>query len=234
VHRTRRIIGLHCSALLFSRPLTAPLTILLAAHVPPAAAGSYADFFRFVELDRPEPVARLLQAGFDLNARDERGQHALYLALRSDSLRVCSLLLGWPGLDVEATNSAGETLLMMAALKHRIDAMQRLLALGAAVNRRGWTPLHYAASGGSEQAIELLLLRGAQIDARAPNGNTALMMAAAYGTIDGAELLIRRGADVRLLDDAGLSAADKARAAGFDGLAQKLTDLAATPPPGTH
>lgn len=203
------------------------LPALLALQPWAARAGSYEDFFIGVELDRPAIVAPLLAKGFDVNARDPSGQHALYVALRENSNHVVELLLKVPGLQAEATNTAGETLLMMAALRGHLGAMQRLIALGATIEREGWTPLHYAASGESTEAIELLLERGAEIDARAPNGNTPLMMAAGFGSIDGAVLLVRKGADTTLKNKAGMTAADYARRGGHDVLARQLEEVAA-------
>jgi hypothetical protein len=71
--------------------------------------------------------------------------------------------------------------------------MGTLIARGARINKAGWTPLHYAAAGPSLEAVELLLAHGAALEAVAPNGNTPLMMAAGYGAIDSARLLLRRG-----------------------------------------
>ena len=79
-----------------------------------------------------------------------------------------------------------------------------------------------AASGPSVQAVEWLLARGAAVDARSPNGSTALMMAARYGAIDATDLLLAKGANPALRNDRELSAADFARAAGRDTLAQRL------------
>lgn len=191
-----------------------------------ARAGSYEDFFLGIELDRPAIVQRLLARGFDVNTRTEEGQHGLYIALREQSFEVVPLFVQHPALEVDATNPAGETLLMMAALRSRHAAMRTLIERGAQVNRAGWTPLHYAASGGDLPAVKLLLERGAGIDAIAPNGNTPLMMAAGFGLIDVADFLARQGADARPVNKAGRSAADMAQAAGRQGLAQRLEALA--------
>lgn len=194
-----------------------------------ARAGSYDDFFLGIELDRPGIVAPLLARGFDVNARSPEGQHGLYLALRENADAVAELLLARPDLDANAGNVAGETLLMMAALRGRLAAMRQLITRGARVDKEGWTPLHYAASGSEPRAVELLLEQGAAIDARAPNGNTPLMMAAGFGSIDAADLLARRGADVALQNKAGLRASDYARRVDRDELAQRLDALAARP-----
>jgi len=202
--------------------LVAGLTLVASA----ARAGSYEDYFLGIELDRPGIIAPLLAKGFDVNARNPEGLHGLYLALRENSPDVAELLLKHPQLDVEATSPAGETLLMMAALRGRLDAMKQLIARGARINREGWTPLHYAASGTEVAPTELLLAQRAEIDARAPSGNTPLMMAAGYGSVDAADLLASRGADVTLRNKAGLSAADYARKADRERLAERLDAIA--------
>lgn len=201
--------------------------LTLAAMLPPARAGSYDDFFLGIELDRPGIVAPLLQRGFDVNSRSVDGQHGLYLALRENSAEVVELLLKHPALDVNATNAAGESLLMMAALRGHISAMKALVARGALVNKEGWTPLHYAASGPEPRAVAFLLQQGARIDAVAPNGNTPLMMAAGFGSVDGADLLLKQGADPAALNKAGVTAAELARRADRDDLAVRLDRAAA-------
>lgn len=207
---------------------------LLAALAPlmgtARAAGSYDEFFLGIELDRPAILQRLLAKGFDINTRSENGLHGLYIALREHSFEVLPVFLQHPALEVEATSPAGETLLMMAALRSQHAAMRTLIARGARINRPGWTPLHYAASGGDLAAVTLLLEQGAEVNAVAPNGNTPLMMAAGYGLIDAAELLLRRGADPRAVNHGGRSAADLAEAAGRDGLAAQLRRLARAAP----
>jgi uncharacterized protein len=179
-------------------------------------------FFRAVDRDDGRTVARLLERGVDPNARDERGYAALVWAMRVGSPAAAAELLKHPRLDLEQTNSAGETALMMAALHGREDWVRRLIEQGAQVNRSGWAPLHYAASGPSPALVGLLLDRGADIEAGSPNGTTALMMAAAYGLEDSALLLVQRGADLTRRNQRGLTAVDFAQRAGRDGLMQQL------------
>jgi len=185
-------------------------------------ASSYVDFFRSVNVDDAGTVKSLLARGFDPNTPDESGHVPLYLALRGESTRVLTVLLDHPGLKVDATNTADETPLMMAALRGQFESTQRLLARGAAVNRPGWTPLHYAASGPEPKVVALLLEQGALVDAPSPNRTTALMMAARYGSEDSVRLLRARGADVNARNELGLNAADFARLGGRESLTKAL------------
>jgi ankyrin repeat protein len=193
--------------------------LLLAAT---ATAGPADELLRTLRTDDARTASALLARGTDPNAPDEKGQVPLYLALRDGAPAVARVLIASPALQVDATNPANETPLMMAALRGDIEAAQLLLRRGAQVNRSGWTPLHYAASGPQPPLVALLLERGAVIEALSPNRTTPLMMAAGYGAIDSAVLLLERGADAKARNDAGLAAADFARRAGRDRLAERL------------
>jgi uncharacterized protein len=202
--------------------LHAIVAIAFCMLVPAAWASDTVNFFRAVDRDDARTVARLLERGVDPNARDERGHVALVLAMQVGSPTAAEALLRHPRLDVEQANSAGETALMMAALHGREDWVRRLIEQGAQVNRSGWTPLHYAASGPATGLVALLLDRGAEIEAASPNGTTPLMMAAGYGSEDAATLLLQRGADLSRRNDRGLDAIDFAQRAGRDALVRRL------------
>lgn len=184
------------------------------------------DLFRAVMRDDASGVQRLLAAGVDPNLQ-EKGQNALYVALRAESYEAAAVLATHPKLDVNAANEAGETALMMAALRGQSDLCKRLMERGAAINREGWTPLHYAASGGGEKITALLLASGAKIDARAPNGATPLMMAVRFDSEATVDLLLARGASLTARSTLGLSAADYAEQIGRAYLVPRLTPPAA-------
>ena len=90
-------------------------------------------------------------------------------------------------------NAKDESPLMMAALKGQQDLVTRLIARDADVNKPGWAPLHYAATGGHVAIMKLLLENHAFIDAQSPNGTTPLMMAAMYGSAAAVQAAARRG-----------------------------------------
>jgi uncharacterized protein len=168
----------------------------------------------------------LLRRGFDVNSPSESGQTALYLAVRGGADQAVAALMSAPDLKVDQANEANETALMMAALRGHLDWCKRLVERGAAVNRAGWTPLHYAATGPNPQVVSLLLDRGATVDAPSPNGTTPLMMAARYGHEDSVQTLLASKANPRLRNQKDLGAADFARDSGREALANRLDTLA--------
>jgi ankyrin repeat protein len=165
----------------------------------------------------------LMVRGVDPNSRNDKRQTALHLALKSDANSAIQTLLLYPALDVNAVNQDGETPLMLAAIKGRLDWAQELVRRGALINEGGWNPLHYAAAGPTPALVSWLLVQGAEVNAPSPNGTTALMMAAGYGQIDSVSVLLKAGADRTLRNERGLDAAEFARRAGRDGLAAMLS-----------
>lgn len=203
-----------------ARPALAVSSLAWAATS--ARAGAYEDFFRAIEVDNDSGLRQLLARGMDPNTLDPKGQHGLFLALRGGSSKAAAVLMQHPDTRVDTANAVGETPLMMAALRARVDVMKALIQRGAQVNRPGWTPLHYAASSPSPAPVQLLLELGAEVDARAPNGNTPLMLAARYGSEESVALLLNKGADRSLRNDRQLDAAAYARLDGRESLARRL------------
>lgn len=178
-----------------------------------ANAGSYDDFFRAIKEDDAKTVRSLLQRGFDPNTPSPTGVHGLYTALQEGSLKVAETLIAWPKTNVEWRTPQDESPLMIASLKGHTELARKLMARDADVNKPGWTPLHYAATGGHLKIMEMLLEEHAFIDAQSPNGTTPLMMAAHYGSPAAVKLLLEAGADTQMKNELGLSALDFARRA---------------------
>ena len=194
----------------------------LSAGAACAATYDSVDFFRAVSVDNADAVARMLAAGVDPNLLDPRGQPALLVALQGESLKVAKVLWDAKGIQIDIRNHAGETPLMMAALKAETDAANALVAHGAAVQKDGWSPLHYAATGGSAAIIQLLLSKGAALEARSPNGSTPLMMAARYGNEEAVDALLAAGASRTAKNDLGMDASAFAASGGREKLAARL------------
>ena len=72
-------------------------------------------------------------------------------------------------------------------------------------------------------AVQALARAGADLNARSPSGQTALMQAAARGDARMVRALLALGADRQLRDTQGHSAADMAEAQGHTAVHQLLT-----------
>lgn len=96
-----------------------------------------------------------------------------------------------------------------AAMRDRLEEMEKLLAAGAqieALGDHGRTPLVSAAANGRVRAVEFLLDHGAKPNARTDNGATALHEAAGNSrNLDVARLLLARGANPNLQNEHGLT-----------------------------
>ncbi|MYA15498.1 MAG: hypothetical protein F4Z28_01360, partial [Gammaproteobacteria bacterium] len=110
--------------------------------------------------------------------------------------------MGWPMLVYACRGDNGE----------HPDEVLRLLALGAEVdvrNYKGKTALHYAAKAGFFIVINLLIEKGATVDALDRNGETALFEAIRSTIKDGEkqraaiEALLAKGADPNLKNRKG-------------------------------
>lgn len=188
-------------------------------------AGAYDDLFVAVIRDDVGSLKSLLAQGVDPNSRDPKGMPALMLAVRRESPRVFDALLAHADIDVNARNAAGESALMLTAIAGDLEASQRLIDRGATVQHEGWSPLHYAASGPSTALVRVLLERGANVDALAPNGTTPLMLAAQHAPEATVDLLLQRGADPRRRNQRGLQAIDFAEMGGRDFLVERFEKL---------
>ncbi len=208
--------------------MTLPRSILLAAALAAPAlamADPTSDFFRAVQMDDAGTVRSLLGKVDPNQPNPVGGEPALVLAVREGAMQVVDALLRNPGTQVDAPALNGNTALMMAAYKRNKPAAEALIAKGAAVNRPGWTPLHYAAASGDSDIARLLLAHGARIDAQSPPASgkfTPLMMAAREGHEDTAVFLLGQGADPQLKNGEGLTAAGIARKADHAGIAAAL------------
>lgn len=209
------------------KKLTSQLFLSVAIGFSGSAhAGSYEDFFTAIARDNASEITDLLKRGFDVNSRSTKGQHGLFEALQKDSQKAAVALLESAALDVNALNDKGESLLMMAALKGKVALCELLLKRGAKVNKEGWTPLHYAATGPEPQTVALMLARGAELEAESPNKNTALMMAVRFGPEASVDLLLARGADLKRVNAGGWNAVELAANAGRGVLSKRLATAA--------
>ena len=173
-------------------------------------AGAFDDFFKAIVFDQVPVVGNLIYRGMDPNTPTEKGEPALVFAVRSGAPKTVAYLLKQPSIQIDATNMADETALMLAANANDLASANLLIEAGASVNRPNWTPLHYAASKGHTGMMRLLIENDAYVDAESPNGTTPLMMAAYYASPNAVKLMLEEGADPLLKNQDGQTALDMA------------------------
>lgn len=200
------------------------------------AATSNTALVKAVVFNDTKAVAQALKAGVDPNSRDEKGNPLLVIAMREKSADVATLLINDQRTDLDATNAAGENAMMIASLQGLTPMVKLLIDKDAEVNKKGWAPLHYAATNGHDDIVQILLDASAYVDAESPNGTTPLMMAARGGHITTCKVLLDGGADVRLKNQLGMTAVDFAVQSNqkeiADGLRKRLEQVNASRPAG--
>jgi len=137
-------------------------------------------------------------------------------------------------------DATGKTPLIYAAARGFALVVRRLLDAGADTKARygnDLTALMWAAghedgvgAAAAVAVVELLVARGAVIDAADNRGRTALMIAAERGDAAVVETLILRGADRALRDMAGKTARDLAASDAVRETLAGRSDAATTPP----
>lgn len=122
------------------------------------------------------------------------------------------------GVDVNARDPEGRTLLMEATLEKRADLVKVLLGHGAdvaAADHDGETALHFAARAHQPEIVQLLLDAGAAVDARDHHAQTPLFLALKSwrGERDGDAIwaLLLAGADRTIRNDHEVSPEDLAK-----------------------
>ena len=144
-----------------------------------------------------ETMKRLIEAGAEVDARNDRNSTPLHWAV-SDTNKIRHLLAN--GADINAKTERERTpLSLAAAMRFDMAPLKLLLEKGANPNIasiNGQTPLMFAARAGNLEAMELLLAKKADPLAVAGSGAVALMGAAASRNAEAVKLLLEHGAGV--------------------------------------
>lgn len=138
----------------------------------------------------------------------------LPLAYSKEKFELCRKLIGLGADPKEAFKEKSKeyaTHLLFDAVKTRqSDVAIKLLDAGASVSvtdpNNGEEPLHIAAKEGLQPVIDVLLTKGANINALDRHRNTPLHTACRTLQVDIALHLVKKGADVSLLNKDGFSA----------------------------
>jgi ankyrin repeat protein len=135
----------------------------------------------------------LILKGADVNAKNKNGLTPVSRALLSDGG-------GRLMIDLLVSKGAKVPELHLAAHRGDIDKVRSSLEKGTKIDVRDkamHTPLFYAASAGQINVVDLLISKGADVNAKdIRGGETPLFYAAKAGQKNVVELLIDKGADV--------------------------------------
>ena len=188
------------------RPAGLAALLLCMQLALPASAASLDDLLNAAKLGDAREVVELVARGMDPNSSDPSGNTLLILAAREEQPTVVAELIKQRGVKLDARNAAGDSALMLAALRGYTGIAEQLLKAGAPFEHGGWNPMLYAAFEGRSAIVDLLLAKGASPDALAPNGSSALMFAARNGHEEVVTRLLKAGANLDLKNDQGETA----------------------------
>lgn len=103
------------------------------------------------------------------------------------------------GASLDVISRDGLTPLMFAAANNNVDIMKILLRVNPKLDldescNNTYNALLFAAKSGFKEAVEFLILHGADINYEDEKGNTALMLAASKGQKEVVDFLTKKGA----------------------------------------
>lgn len=178
-----------------------------------AAKASAADLVKAAGAGDLLKVKELVSAKAKLDGRGQYGYTPLTAAIAGDHLEVALYLIE-AGASVTVTDKGGTDPLSWAAIrsgwvmKHQnVKLATALLDKGAAIdacNKDGFTPLLWAANRGAVKLVELLIARGADVNAKTTEkynaGRNALYMSANIGVV---RVLLAAGANPNAVTEDG-------------------------------
>jgi uncharacterized protein len=173
--------------------------------------------YRAAEAEHPSTVALLLENGADPNLTGATDVSPLAAAAYRGNDRIVEALLA-RGARADARDATGKSPILYAAARGFPAVVQRLLDAGIDATGRyghGLTALMWAAGHedgvgprAAVDVVDLLVMRGAPLDAADDRARTALMIAAERGNGEVVTALLRHGADRSVKDTSGRTARD--------------------------
>lgn len=139
-------------------------------------------------------VVECIDAGADLQCRNQRGHTALMLAAASDTKNT------------------------LDAVRFLVDALANL----EAKDEMGWTPLLHAARNSQLDSVSLLIEKQASVKARGIDGKSSVMLATLDGSEDTVLFLLDKDAPLTTKDNLGWSVLYYAADEGFVELVKTL------------
>lgn len=168
-------------------------------------------------------VEYLLLAGADPRLATKKGATALSCAVAGANARIVTrLLVAAPDLELPRS-FAGHVAGLLSSLRGDGELPGRA---GTAPADEGWPPLLRTLRDGSREEALAAIAAGADLQATAPGGRSALMVAAGRGDPELVRALLEAGADPRAEESGQLTALSHAVSSGDAEVVRALLDAA--------
>lgn len=144
---------------------------------------NFDEFLNAIKTGNIQLIENIINSGFDINQKDDKGNTPLHYAARDKSKEAIRILVEH-GANIDAVNKLKCTPLHFAILNNNIVEAKLLLAIGADLNMvdiDGFANLHHAASVGDIRLAQLLVLIGANANAVNRFNENALQVARRRG-----------------------------------------------------
>lgn len=149
------------------------------------------------EIGNVEICQLLLEHGAEPRSRIG-GLSVLQVAVKGQHKDIIGILIDHR-LDIEDTDTLGQTVLHLACQSGSVEIVRMLLDIGADINKKsglGLAPLHYAVEAGHGNVIKQLLDRGAEFDILNRQEESLLHIAARNNNAALVQLFLSKGSDV--------------------------------------
>ena len=205
--------------------------------------------FVAVHEEHPEIVTYLIENGADVNHKSTKdGWTVLHIACFLKNAEIVNILLD-NNVDINVTSNTGATPLYLVCehgshnemsidiIYDLILAAEELGVLAQYINKKeehGYFPLYVACKNGDNDIVELLLEKGANLDEKNEQRQTALIIAIQENQekshLEVIETLLKAGADLLYTDNTGHTALDWAQQNDDDDVIRLLIQYAPDSP----
>jgi ankyrin repeat protein len=175
-----------------------------------------------ITYQRKDIVEILLKAGVDVNAMPDDGKSVLIRAIKFNQTEIVELLIK-SGIEVNVKDDEDATALQHAVDSKNADIVNLLLTMNPDLNakgKRGYFPLFSAAF--DYDIAKALLDKGADVNNKTSDGETALFTAVALRSAKTVRLFLEHGADINVKAENGWTPLKEAWLQGCLDLVQLL------------
>ena len=156
--------------------------------------------------ENPAVCQVLIDAGADIETKDENGRSPLLRASISGKIAVVKMLVG-AGAEVCVTDKQGDTCLSLAAVFGHTETVRYLVGLKEVdVNQKdndGYTAMLLATERSHADVVQVLIDAGADFEVKDEEGSSPLLWACYSGQVAVVKMLVGAGADVCVTNNQG-------------------------------